>query len=205
MSTELVLQNKCLFHITHIDNFPTILKKGLLSKNRIKSAKIKHLDISRDNIQHARAQILIPNTNHTLHDCVPAFFGARPPMLLAIRGKGIITQKRIIYILINWNILNESTTWFTDGNARSRETRFYQGTSNIDKVDLNIAGAYYWGNKGDDYKRRKQAEVLKRDNILVDDIVGFVVYNRDVRNALKRMLSAQNISKKIFVVPDYYY
>ena len=75
----LVHKEKYLFHITHIKNIPAVLKKGLLSKNELLMQRIKITDISEDKIQSVRAKIVIPGTQYTLHDCVPMFFGARPP------------------------------------------------------------------------------------------------------------------------------
>ncbi len=203
MAIRFVLKNGALFHITHINNLPGILRRGLLSKNKIISAKIKYEDVSSDDIQRARSRIVVPGTSYYLHDCVPAFFGARPPMLLALRRKGI-AQEKIIYLLINWNIIFEDTTWFTDGNARANQTKFYQGRKNVNKVDLKAASVHYWG-ESDEAKRKKQAEVLKLHQISLDKVIAIVVYNNSIRKHAEEILRAHDVHKKIFVVPAYYY
>ena len=203
MASHFVLKNKAIFHITHIYNLPGILRKGLLSKNKIISEKIRYIDVSNDDIQEARSHIIIPSTTHRLHDCVPAFFGARPPMLLALRRNGI-AQEKIIYLLINWDIIYEDTTWFTDGNARAKQTKFYQVRRDIKKVDLKAANAHYWG-ETDEAKRKKQAEVLKLHHISLDKIIGVVVYNGSIKERVEKMLMAQGVQRRIFVVPKYYY
>lgn len=203
MSNQLVFKDKYLFHLTHIGNLPGILKKGILCKNQTAEERIKYVDVSYDDIQGARAQIFIPGTEHTLHDCVPLFFGARPPMLLAIRHKGI-SQEDMVYLVVNWGIINEPTAWFTDGNARTSGTQFYQGSSNLSRVDFDSADAYYWG-ADEETKRKKQAEVLKLSNILLDDILGIIVYNKEVEKKVQDMLKAYNIKRSIVVVPRFYY
>jgi hypothetical protein len=129
---------------------------------------------------------------------------ARPPMLMAVPRKGI-QQEDIVYVLITWDILSDPTTVFTDGNARSSTTDFYRGLEHLDKVDFTAAGARYWGDKGADFKRKKQAEALRFNQVLLDEISGFAVYNTVAREKLESMLSNYSVSKKIFLAPEYYY
>ena len=206
MSISLVYKDKYLFHIVHIKNLPGIFTKGILCRNLIKSKRIKYEDISSNDIQAMRGVINIPTTKHTLHNYVPLFFGARPPMLYAIRSRGIV-QEDIIYILVDWNVINKSNTWFTDGNARSSNTNFFQGIANLSKVDFKAADSIYWGaDKGEEFKRKKQAEVLVLEQILMDEIKGFVVYNKSAKEEVTRLLGARKITDKaIFIVPKFYY
>ena len=41
--------------------------------------------------------------------------------------------------------------------------------------------------------------------VLLDEILGFVVYNENAQNGLQKILDAQNSPKKIKVVPEWYY
>jgi len=202
----LVHKDKYLFHITHIKNISAVLKKGLLSKNELIAQKIVFNDISEDKIQSARAKIIIPGSSYTLHDCVPMFFGARPPMLLAVRGKGI-PQEDVIYVVVNWQILSQENVWFTDGNARDSDSKFYGDLKHLDQVDFAAAGAYNWGGQGKtlEFKRKKQAEVLKLKKVLLDEIIGFAVYNDKAQAQLQKILDAQGVARKIIVIPEWYY
>ena len=203
MRIQLVQKDKHLFHITHIKNIPAVLKKGLLSKNELLAQRIKITDISEDKIQSVRAKIIIPETLYTLHDCVPLFFGARPPMLLAVRGKGI-SQEEIVYVVVNWRILGQKNVWFTDGNARDDDTSFFADLNDLKKIDFNAVKAGYWA-ETEEIKRKKQAEVLKLKQVLLDEILGFAVYNQYAQEHLKKILDAQNFLKKIKVIPEWYY
>lgn len=204
MTNGLVHRGDYLFHITHIKNLPAILKRGILCKNRLANERIGYENVAYDDIQEVRSRKCIPGTAHTIHDCVPLFFGARPPMLLALKRKGYLSEE-IIYIVVKWEIINQPTTWFTDGNARSNETVFYQGAENTDRVDFDAADAWYWGDKGDDFKRKKQAEVLKLDCIALNDIVGFIVYNVGIKAVVENILAAQQIIGKDVVVAEGFY
>jgi len=202
---RLVYPDKYLFHISHISNLPGILKKGILSKNALKTQRLKvNKDISHSDIQDVRATICIPGTSYVLHDCVPIFFGARQPMLLAVKGKGVASEE-IVYVIIKWEIIDSAEVWFTDGNARSYGTSFFQGIAQLNRVDYEAAGAYYWGDKGDEFKRKKQAEVLKLHSIKIEDIVGFLVYNDTAKRIVKSMLQAQNLNKPVQILPGFYY
>lgn len=199
-------KDKYLFHITHIKNISAVLKRGLLSKNELIAQKIVFSDISEDKIQSARAKITIPGTSYALHDCVPMFFGARPPMLLAVRGKGI-AQEDVIYVVVNWQILSQENVWFTDGNARDSDSKFYGDLNQLDQVDFAAAGAYNWGGPGKtlEFKRKKQAEVLKLKKVLLDEIIGFAVYNDKAQSQLQKILEAQGVTRTIRVIRGWYY
>ena len=64
--------------------------------------------------------------------------------------------------------------------------------------------ATYWFNQSpwDDRKRKKEAELLFKDEIPPQFIVGFLVYNK---KALEKMISFGIPKEKIIVKPEYYY
>ena len=203
MTNPLVLHGRALFHMTHIKNIPGIFKNGILCKNLLTQKKIKFEDVSDAEIQFTRSQItILKGSQYTLHDYVPCFFGARPPMLYAIKGRGIL-QSDMVYVLVDWNILNFEKTWFTDGNARTQGTNFYQGVANVCHVDFEACQAIYWTDK--ELRRKKQAEALKFQTVTLDEILGFVVQNDQAESALASMLQAQHVQKKIYLAPEYYY
>jgi hypothetical protein len=125
-------------------------------------------------------------------------------MLYAIRFKGI-QQEEIVYVLINWDVISLSTTYFTDGNARTQGTKFFCDPSDLTQIDFDAASAQYWGDKGDEYKRRKQAEVLVFQKINLVDIKGFAVYNETAKLRVEKILQAQSVSKPIYITPEYYF
>lgn len=125
-------------------------------------------------------------------------------MLMAVPRRGI-PQEEIIYVLVAWDVLKLDDTYFSDGNARSYNTTFYQGVENLKKVDFDAVKARYWGDKGDEFKRCKQAEVLRRGCVLLNEIRGFVVYNDPIKIKIEAMIKNSNLQRKVFVVREYYY
>ncbi|MBF0553614.1 MAG: DUF4433 domain-containing protein [Nitrospirae bacterium] len=72
-------------------------------------------------------------------------------------------------------------------------------------MDVEAVQAKYYSDKGDEFKRRKQAEVLKLNKVNIDEISGFVVYNREVQIMIDNMLNSQKIIRKTLVIKEYYY
>lgn len=202
MAYALVQKDKYVFHLTKIKHISSILKHGILCKNNVLEKKLKIDDVSNPNIQDRRSKILIPNTEYTLHDCTPMFFGARPPMLHAISYRGIL-QEDMVYAIIYWRILENPNVWFTDGNASMPETDFYSNPSDLKHIDFKAASAIWWNDK--ELRRKKQAEVLKLNRVDIDEIHGFVVYNEQAEKKIIKMLSSQNIEKAVFIAKEFYY
>ena len=69
--------------------------------------------ISDEGIQARRSATAVPvGKGETIHDYVPLFFGARPPMLYAVKFK--VSQEDIVTLLVNWSVLDLATTVFTE-------------------------------------------------------------------------------------------
>ena len=100
----MVPQPTPVFHITHWENLPSILRAGgLLAKNVLLRGGVNCRDIAYPSIQDRRSRTIVPcDPGGTLHDYVPFFFTARSPMLFTIR-RGNVTgcsegQRPIIHL-----------------------------------------------------------------------------------------------------------
>ncbi len=96
---------------------------------------------------------------------------------------------------------------FTDGHALSYLTRYFgkECLASIDKiVNYDDVYAEYWKpNEYDpDIKRRKEAELLLKDDLGADYIRGFVVYDNTAKTKLMNQGVPEN---KIAVRPKFYY
>ena len=66
------------YHMTHIDNFESIIKSGGIScYQKIKEQEYK--DISLPEVQEIRSIKLIPETRKKLHNLRPSLFGKKNP------------------------------------------------------------------------------------------------------------------------------
>jgi hypothetical protein len=113
--------NRPLYHFTHIENLPGILKYGILSTNEMHHRGIAHKNVAYDNIQDRRSVMeVLCGCGGVVHDYVPLYFCKRSPMLYAILQRGIIDQKQIIYLEFPIQILEQYQSVFTDGeNAQT--------------------------------------------------------------------------------------
>lgn len=96
---------------------------------------------------------------------------------------------------------------FTDGHALSYLTKYYDKEYLVDIdniINYDDVYATQWNaNEYDtDIKRRKEAELLVKDDLPINYIRGFVVYD----NVAKDKLMSQGVPEnKIAVKPNYYF
>ena len=78
-------KGRYLYHFTHIDNLPNILRHGLLSYNEKEARGIKHVSIANAGIQNRRASMVVPcGPGGFVHDYVPFYFCSLSLMLLSV-------------------------------------------------------------------------------------------------------------------------
>lgn len=199
------------FRIIHIDNIPNVLKYGIVHKNS-SFASVNYVSIGDTSVMDARQTKQLPN-GKMLSDYIPFYFGPRSPMLYNIQyGNGLLIKQLpedIVYCVVRIEDVIKSTLncVFSDGHALDGMTSFY------DKMDLQRLDeivhkediyATYWFNQNpwDDRKRKKEAELLFLDDVPLELIKGFIVYNQ---NALDKMLAFGLSKDQIVVEPKYYY
>ena len=203
MAYKLVQEGVCVFHITHTKNIPSILKQGIHSLNAMGGNNLVYQSIAHENIQARRKNIPITcGAGGMLHDYVPLYFGARSPMLCAVRYK--LDQREIVHVGVTWDVLKMPTTVFTDGNAATWGTEQFRGIDNLKSVDLEAAAKWYWAGD-DEIRRKKSAEVLVHRQITASQIVAFFVINDQVKDQLNQMVKAQGFDKQVIVAPEFYY
>lgn len=99
---ERVDHNKLLYHITYINNLPSILEQGgLQSHLYVQQHGLNYHDLANPNVQSRRHKISIPGSKGgSLHDYVPFYFASRSPMLYYLH-KQKLQQKDVIYFMTN--------------------------------------------------------------------------------------------------------
>lgn len=143
-----------LWHITSRENVATILDKGLLSRHQIQRAQLPLVDISDASVQECR---MAKGTRNglTLHDHVPLYLRAKNPMLYCRRHRNatLCLLEVVTYACLADGVL------FTDGNAASSGTCFFENLSDLRFLSWDALDADYWSNVPDG-KRKRCAEVL---------------------------------------------
>lgn len=201
---------KYAFRITHIDNIPFILEKGLLRANSSNRSD-DFVNIGDPQVIKLRTDMVIRNIR--LGDYIPFYLGPRSPMLYVIQHgyNGVRRQEPqdIVYCVLRLDdvIKGNLECAFTDGHALSALTNYYgkEQLVNIDKiVNYDDVYASQWNNNDSDIdlKRRKEAELLIKEDISPEYIRGYIVYNDKAKEMLKSFGIAENM---IVVASNYYF
>ena len=109
-------------------------------------------------VQHRRDRKILDGKS--LHEYVPLYFGTHTPMQYVVTRDNAEEQGQVVtFAEVNLEkVLNTDDVWFTDGNAASDDTSFYNGLEGIDAVHWDLV----LGKKpclSDGWKRWKAAEV----------------------------------------------
>lgn len=200
---------KYAFRITHIDNIPHILKNGLVKADSPLHDE-NYVPIGDPQIIGLRGDIEVKG--YRIGDYIPFYLGPRSPMLYVIQhgynGVQLVEPEKIVYCVVRLDDLinNNIDCIFTDGHAVSFLTSFYSRDklSSINEiVKFDDVYSSQWNSEEDlDLKRRKEAELLIKNDLPVQFLRGFVVYNNKAKDFLIEKGVADNM---IAVMPSYYF
>lgn len=200
---------KYAFRITHIDNIPHILKNGLVKADSPLHDE-NYVPIGDPQIIGLRGDIEVKG--YRIGDYITFYLGPRSPMLYVIQhgynGVQRVEPEKIVYCVIRLDDLinNNIDCIFTDGHAVSFLTSFYSRDklSSINEiVKFDDVYSSQWNSEEDlDLKRRKEAELLIKNDLPVQFLRGFVVYNNKAKDFLIEKGVADNM---IAVMPSYYF
>ena len=210
------VEERLIFHITHIDNLPAILADGCLwSDYEVRMTSNNRTVIGFDTIKKRRLEEL-PVSCHPgtfVGHYVPFYFCPRSPMLYVIHQRASELsyqggQERIVHLVSRIDTAIEHSAgcpWaFTDGNAAARYTRFSNDLAQFDNfVDGNAVQATYWSDST--VKERKQAEFLVHRKFPWTAVFEIGVYNLSVAGDVQRLLTLQNHQPQVVVKQDWYY
>ena len=209
------IDNIHLYRMTHIENIPHILQYGIVhcsSPNR----NPQFVSIGDQSLIGFRSTktVTIGTKSIVLGDYIPFYFGVRMPMLYVIQHGGNFVDKarkpeEIVYVAVSLKQLISSNFlyYFSDGHATDFLTTFYdkQSINQLPSIiDWDAVTARQWAgdNIPTDTKRRKQAEMLVKNDVPSQWITGYVCYND---KAKEKLLSFGIDEKKIKIFPNAYY
>ena len=210
------VQERLIFHITHLDNFPSILKDQCLwSDCDLLKSQNRRTVIGFDTIKRRRLEELPvschPSTN--VGHYVPFYFCPRSPMLYVIHCRNAeltyqAGQDRIAHLVSRIDIAIENAAgrpWaFSDGNAGARYARFSNDLLQFDHfVDRNAVQATYWSDPT--VKERKQAEFLVHQQFPWTGFLTIGVINQSVADEVRRLLASQVHRPEVAVKRDWYF
>ena len=200
------------FRLVHIDNLPHILEYGIVRADS-PNANPTYMPIGDQLvIEKRKNRYLSSSSLQMIGDFIPFYLGPRSPMLYVIQhgynGVRRIDADNIVYCVIRLDDIfkNGIECYFTDGHVLNNLTRVFPGRL-LDRVDdyvkYNDVFAYRWDDEDDlDLKRRKEAELLVKNDLPVQYIKGFVVYNEEAK---QKLLSMGVDEKMVVKRPTYYF
>ncbi len=188
-----------LEHMLHHKNLENVFQYGILSHNEVYRRGIIKEDISMSEVQKIRQEKELKINNDLtlgIHDFVPLYFNSKNPMLYKRRE----LQPELVILLVSADIIHYSTltddkfTIFSDGNAGSKDTRFFSGVNKLFNVDFELLFSGSWNDEDPDIKRenvRKMcSEVLVYPSISVQEIIKIICPNDDMYEYVTNLQSS---------------
>lgn len=168
-----------IYHMTHIDNLPPILKNGLYPNgNQLQKKDISDYDVN------SRRSKLEPVFFKKIHNYVPFYFNPKNAMLYVRRN----IQNNIVILKLRKELLLQKNILFTDGNASCDNTKFFNNLTDLDKLNWQCINDNTWFNH-EDGKRIKMSEVLIPDYVSVDNIAGIICNNTLAKLEIEKLES----------------
>ena len=180
-----------VWHMTHKNNVEDILLSGILSNKSAYEIKAP-TDISDHGVQRWRESV-DPFYGRKLHEYVPTYFNIKNPMLYVKRN----IKNELCLLEISTSAFVGHDFIFTDGNAASRDTRFYNKASDLDKLPWDVLKASYWDSFPDG-KRKRCSEVLIYPRIDPRHIIKLHCYSSETWQYLSRFHVSVRISESLF-------
>lgn len=185
-----------LYYITHINNLPSILEKGILSHEKIEKEHVQSTRIYNTDIVNRKKEKSTPDQK-SLWSYANLYFQARNPMMYrVVHEKG---AKDLAVISVAKKILETTNIFITDGNAANDPTQFYFPSDGLKilKQQWKIVQNEWW-NTLDGSKRKIMAECLVPNSVSPQFINSVYVADEETRARLSGMVGHRSIS----VIPE---
>lgn len=176
-----------LYYITHINNLPSILEKGIYCHRKVEEEGLQFTPIYEKQIVSKRKNIKLPN-GRNLWDYANLYFQPRNAMLYRVIYFSGIEIENIIIIGVNPKILDRTDIFITDGNAASENTKIYS-SSKMKAFLKSIREKTYkeWWTIEDGSKRELMAECLVPDKVEPYYISEIYVPNHNSLNKVRQV------------------
>ena len=185
-----------LYYITHIENLPSILEKGILSHEKIEEEHIQAARIYNTDIVNSRREKNTP-THKSLWSYANLYFQVRNPMMYrVVHQKG---AKDLAVVSVAKEILQTSGVFITDGNAANAPTQFYFPADGLKMLrqQWKIVQNEWWNNL-DGSKRKIMAECLVPDSVAPEYIDSVYVADEETQATVSKKIGVSSIS----VIPE---
>jgi hypothetical protein len=196
---------KYLYYFSLVDNFPSMLKVGILPRNVLDRARRNHSSFANEIVQNRRDLVNIicsDGKKRNIHDLVPLYYTPLTPTLFCKQN----VFSRIFFAVINTEIIHENGFHFAfcNGNAASSGTKFFNSINQLNQIDWSVINSEYWTSFSDG-KRKRNAEFLICPFIPNKFIIKYVVNNLSTKQLLEKYLSTVNLPKDVEIDNSFFF
>ena len=187
--------HRYIYHFTHIDNLPNLLRTGFLCNNHVDFPAEGCRSIAEAGIQARRAEMVVPcGPGGVVHDYVPLYFGSRSPMLLAVINKKNVDQHEIIYFEFPIALLERNDVVFTDASANTEDPpSFYSDPADLNNLNWNEIDSLKWKSANDTLRHQRMAEVLVHSRLPLPEATRVVVWNSSIAQRIQEIVSQAGV------------
>jgi O-acetyl-ADP-ribose deacetylase (regulator of RNase III) len=187
---------KSLYYITHIDNVPSILQRGILSHAVVEDRNIPFTPIYDREIVSNRRRKSTPSGD-TLWDFANLYFQPRNPMLYRVMNEK--SRSDIVIIAVRPDVLSLPDIFISTGNAASEQSEILPAKEGIKVVSQmwDVINNEWWKTE-DGSKRKIMAECLVPDLVRPEYVQAIYVANHAAADKVRTLLPQSEIP----VVPE---
>lgn len=197
-----------IYHITHINNLPSILKDEGLHSDAVMAARdptlIGYSEIKKRRLNEINVSCCL---FHNVGDFVPFYFCPRSPMLFAINkgntGHPPGCQRSILHLVSTMaDALSIGSPWaISSGNAGAYHTTFEADVEALDSLDWSAIRATDWQGK----QHQKMAEFLMQDFFPWMAIKQIGCFNSTIATKVSELLKKAKHQPSVEVKSSWYY
>jgi hypothetical protein len=198
-----------IYHITHVDNLPSIVAHGCLWSDAQRIAgKIGNVNIGHAHIKQRRLRRPVPvAARGMLGDYVPFNFCNRSVMLFPIHRNSVAGyadgQEPIVHLVSSIDKVTASgRPWaFTDRHADVAYARYFDDLAHLSAINWSAMPLPYWSA----VKEERQAEFLVHDSFPWACVEKIAVYNDAIAQRARNAIANANHQPPAVVEPGWYY
>lgn len=187
---------KGLYYVTHIDNVPSILRRGILCHDRIDKEGVPFTRIYDAEIVASRRGRHVPD-GRSLWEFANLYFQPRNAMLYRVLRER--SANDVVVLEVQTTVLNRPDIFITTGNAASPLSDILPGPEARKRIpEIKAATDKTWWTDVDGSKREMMAECLVPDSMAGELVQTIYVASHEVAEKVRALLPLSDLP----VIPE---